>query len=125
MSFDIFKIYHDLAVNTYHVDPKIFIVLMILSVPFYYWGFYKIGKEALKFKELKNKNKKLELKDLFSDKGFSFGLTINRLAWVLPYAYVIFWGENIPLWFWVVFFGWIIFSGYLFYIKIKKMVDVK
>jgi hypothetical protein len=41
---------------------------------------------------------------------------------VLPYIYVIFWGKNIPLWFWILFFGWIGLSSYLFWNKLKEKI---
>ncbi|KKQ94922.1 MAG: hypothetical protein UT66_C0004G0029 [candidate division CPR2 bacterium GW2011_GWC1_39_9] len=122
MNLNIIKNYNDLAVNTYHVNPKVFIFLMILSVPFYYWGWLAIGTEIVRFKKRYYVEKKGKISDIFFEKKFSRALVINRIAWAAPYIYVILFGSNIPLWFWFLFFGWIIFGSYLFSLRLKKMI---
>ncbi len=123
MKFNIFQIYYDLAVNTYHIDPFIFTFLMVFSVPFYYYGWFKIGKEILIFKKkYSDKRNHLKVSDILTEKGFAGAVGLNRFAWILPYLYVIFWGRNIPWWFWILFFSWIIFMGYMFWLKVKKLL---
>lgn len=115
-----------LAVNVYHVDPAIFIFLMMLSIPPYYWGWYALAREAIDFrKRYKDKRHHLRVTDILSEKGFLLPLAINRSAWVMPYVYVIFWGENIPPWFWFLFFGWIFLSSHLFWNKLKQKLKDK
>jgi len=116
------KTYNDLAVNTYHVDPKIFVALILISIPLYWYGWFELGRGVLEFRNKHKNNDNIRVSDIFVDKKFTVGLTINRVAWVFPYFYVIFWGQNVPMWFWVVFLGWIAFSAYSFWYKIKKMV---
>ncbi|OIP24441.1 hypothetical protein AUK11_03325 [bacterium CG2_30_37_16] len=123
MNINIIKTYNDLAINTYHVNPKVFIFLMVASVPFYYLGWILIGKEIVQFKKKYYIEKKGKISDIILEKKFSFALLINRIAWVAPYIYVIFFGRNIPIWFWFIFFGWIIFGAYLFSLRLKKMIQ--
>lgn len=122
-SWNMIENFRILAVDSYHVDPTVFIALMLLSIPFYYLGWVLIGKSVFAFrKRLQDKRNHLRVIDFFEDKKFLISLSINRAAWVMPYIYVIFWGENIPLWFWVLFIGWILLISYLFWNRLEKMV---
>ncbi len=124
MNINIIQIWNDLAVNQYHVDPKIFIFLMLFSVPFYYFGWYGLLREAVDFrKRYKDKNLNLKITDILTENGFIFPLVVNRAAWVMPYIYVIGWGRNIPWWFWVLFIGWIFISTFLFWNKLKEKIN--
>lgn len=124
MAINFLSTYWQLAENTYHVNPLIFVILMTASVPPYYWGWFALAKETVDFgKRYKNKQNGLKITDILTEKGFLLPLTINRAAWVMPYIYVIFWGKNIPLWFWIVFFGWICLSSYLFWNKLKQKIS--
>ncbi len=124
MGINFFNTYWELAESTYHVNPLIFVTLMTISVPPYYWGWFALAKEAIDFrKRYKDKNNSLKLTDILAERGFLLPLTINRAAWVMPYVYVIFWGKNIPVWFWFLFFGWIGFSAYLFWNKLKQKIS--
>lgn len=124
MGFNLIENYRFLAENTYHVDPAIFIFLMLASIPPYYWGWFALAKEAIDFrKRYKDKNNKLKLTDILAERGFLLPLTVNRAAWVMPYIYVIFWGKNIPFWFWFLFFGWICLSSFLFWNKLKQKLQ--
>lgn len=126
MNFNLINIWNDLAVNQYHVDPKIFIFLMLFSTPFYYYGWYGLAREIISFsKKYRSDSNQLRINDIFGEKKFLFPLVINRAAWILPYAYVIGWGENLPGWFWTLLIGWIIISSFLFWRKIKKTVAEK
>lgn len=123
MGFNMIENFRYLAINTYHVDPGIFVFLMIASIPPYYYGWYGLLRGVLKFrKEYKDKKNNLRPLDILTKNYFIWPLVINRLAWVMPYVYVIFWGENLPLWFWILFIGWIFLSGYLFWNKVKQKI---
>ena len=110
MDFNLFKIWHDLAVNTYNVDPAIFIFLMIVTAPLLWFGTFWIIKELIAIK-----NKKKDKKD-----GLIEALIFYLIFWALPYVYILFWGQGIPLWFWIIFFGWLALSLYLFKNKLKE-----
>ncbi|MDD3679063.1 MAG: hypothetical protein PHT36_02365 [Patescibacteria group bacterium] len=123
MDFNFIQIWHDLAVNSYNVDPAVFIFLMLISIPPYYYGWYALAREAIDFrKRYKVKNNYLKVTDILSEKNFLLPLAINRSAWIAPYLYVIFWGQNIPPWFWILFLGWIGLSSYLFWNKLKEKI---
>jgi hypothetical protein len=123
VDFNLFQIWHDLATSSYNVDPAIFIFLMLVSIPPYYYGWYGLLREAIDFrKRYKDKHNDLKVTDILRERNFLLPLAINRGAWVLPYIYVIFWGKNIPLWFWILFFGWIGLSSYLFWNKLKEKI---
>lgn len=123
MDFNFVQLYYDLAKNTYHVDPLIFTSLMFASGPPYYWSWYALLKEVVIFgKKCRDSKGKLRVVDIFNDRKFVIILVINRLAWVMPYLYVVFWGENLPLWFWVAFIGWIFIGSYAFWCKLKRIV---
>lgn len=89
--------------NTYRVSPWVFIILYLLSIPIYWYGWYKVA---------------LGLWDRDWRKT-AWGITINRLAWFLPYLYVIFQGKNLPKWFWISLFVLITSSSALFATKVK------
>jgi len=113
-----------LALNTYHVDPGVFIFLMLASSLPYYWGWYALLKEVVLFrKKYRDVDNHLKVTDILVERGFLLSLGINRIAWVAPYIYVIFWGQNIPSWFWFAFFGWIAISTYLFWNKLKAKIS--
>lgn len=111
---NIIEYYRNIAIINYHVDPIIFIVLIIISIPFYYYGLFVMGKIIYR---LKTKHKLIG-KEILKHKEFIRALVINQVAWIAPYIYVLFWGENLPLWFWVLIFAYIILAAYLFYKKI-------
>jgi len=46
------------------------------------------------------------------------GLFIHLFGRIMPYAYIILWGENLPLWLYFIFWGIIVLSIYLFIHKI-------
>lgn len=124
MDINLLKIWTELAVNQYHVNPSIFVFLMVLSLPPYYWGWYGLAKEGVDFrKRFKDKRHHLGISDILKERNFLLPLGVNRAAWVMPYIYVIGWGKNIPNWFWILFFGWIALSSFLFWNKLKEEIQ--
>jgi len=122
MNLGIFKTYNDLAINTYHVDPKIFVALVLISVPFYWYGWLMIVRSIFKSKSKEGNNGRIIIERFFNNREFKIGLIINRLAWFLPYVYIIFWGQNLPMWFWLMLSIWIIFFICLFTLKIRRII---
>jgi len=107
-------------VANYNVDPNIFIAIYILATPSYYYGAFKSGREAFLFsKNLKRQKKRFNLHDLLLEKGFLSGYMINRLSWFAPYAYVLLWGNNLPVRFYLTITTWTLVSSFLFLHNLK------
>jgi hypothetical protein len=125
MDLNIFQSLYDLAVKEFSVNPTVFIFLVLVSAPPYYYGWYGLAKVIIRFKKkYEDKNNNQKATDIIKEKNFILSLTINRIAWSMPYVYIIFWGENIPLWFWILFFGWITLSVFLFWNKLKEKITL-
>lgn len=106
----IIKYLNDLAVTSqtvYHVNPWVFGFIFLGSAAPLYYGYYRIGKSALKIENRKLKRKKLDKKEL------KIGIAISVGAWWLPYLYVIFFGQ-LPLDLWIVFISFLLIMGVLF-----------
>lgn len=111
----------NIARDVYAVDPAIFLIIYIIMTPTYYIGWFLVGKDALKYrKECKTKKCVFSFHDLLLRNGFLRGYVINRISWVAPYVYVIFWGENLPVRFYLILFGWVGISMYIFMHNIRK-----
>jgi hypothetical protein len=112
----IIKYLNDLAVTSqtvYHVNPWVFGCIFLGSAAPLYYGYYRIGKSALKIEDRKLKRKKLD------KHGLKIGVAISVAAWWLPYLYVIFFGK-LPLNLWIVFIMFVSIMGVLF---IKTLID--
>jgi len=102
----------DLAVQAdtvYHVNPWIFGILFFGSALPLYYGYYRIGRSALKIEDKKIKRKELDKKEL------KIGIMISSIAWWIPYLYVIFFGK-LPVEIWVIFFVFVLAMG-VFFVK--------
>lgn len=97
MDLNFIEYYRNLAINTYDVDPFLFVALVVISTPFYYYSLFIIGKIIYK---LKNEHK-LNNKEILKNKKFITALIVNQIAWALPNIYIIFWGRYLPLWLWL------------------------
>jgi len=119
LDFGFIDKYRDIVVSQYQVDPYIFFGLVLLSTPFYYHSLYLIIKELraiYKDKKSQVPNSKLGL----DNKKLVNAVTYNFFAWLLPYAYVILFGKNLPIQFWVFFaFGLVLTLGLQFWRILK------
>lgn len=105
--------------QNYHVNPWLFMVLFFGSALPLYFGYYTIGKSAVKIEGHKLKKKKIDTVML------KRGIFIASFAWVLPYVYVVFWGE-LPTKGWIAFAGFVFVMG-IFFIQTlhSKVTDTK
>jgi hypothetical protein len=94
---------------TYHVNPWIFGILFFGSAIPLYYGYYWIGRSALKLEGKKLKRKKLDKRQL------KIGIIISVVAWWIPYVYVILFGK-LPFDIWVIFILVILITG-IFFLK--------
>ena len=97
------------ADTVYHVNPWIFGILFFGSALPLYYGYYRIGRSALKIEDKKIKRKELDKKEL------KIGIMISSIAWWIPYLYVIFFGK-LPVEIWVIFFVFVLAMG-VFFVK--------
>jgi len=116
MDFSFFEKYRDLALNTYHVDPVIFLIIYIVSVPICYYCLFVISKKIWKLKE----THKLAGKTIIKNKKIINLLIIYQGALLAPYLYVLIWGDNLPWWVWFLLLSVILFSSYFFFLRIRK-----
>lgn len=100
--------------KTYNVNLLVMELFYIASVPFYYYGYYLMGRSGYRYFKGKNiENKRFDFGDLLKEKGFVGGLIINRFGWVLPYIYLIIVGKNIPVWVYFLIIIWLMVTTYL------------
>ena len=72
--------------NNHGVNPQIFILIYLISIPFFYYPFIKI-KSALR-----DKNKNNLKSSIIS------GIIVISLAWASPYLYIVIFGKELPSW---------------------------
>lgn len=80
----------------YHVNPWIFAILFFGSAIPLYFGYFLIGKSALKIEDKRLKRKEVDKKLL------KIGLIVSIVAWWIPYLYVILFGR-LSAKFWIIF----------------------
>ena len=97
----------------YNVNPWIFCILFFGSAIPLYYGYFRIGRSALKIEDRKLKRKQIDKKEL------KIGLTISIISWLIPYVYVIIFGK-LPVEMWFVFFGFVILMGVFFVKELKE-----
>ncbi len=118
MNFNFLNYYRDLAINTYDVDPYIFVALILISIPFYYYGLFVMAKVAFSLKKQHN----LKGKEIIKHHEFVRAFIINQIAWFGPYVYVIVYGNNIPIWVWILLIVYLVIALIIFYKKIYKAI---
>jgi len=101
---------------TYHVNPWIFGILFFGSAIPLYYGYYRIGKSALKFEDKKLIRKKLDKREL------KIGITISVFSWWIPYIYVIMFGK-LPLNLWITFIVFVLVTGFFFIKALRDKVS--
>jgi hypothetical protein len=100
----------------YNVNPWIFCILFFGSAIPLYYGYYRIGRSALKFEDRKLKRKEIDKKEL------KIGLTFSIIAWWLPYVYVIIFGR-LPIEIWLVFYGFVAIMAVFFAKTLKQKIS--
>ena len=96
---------------TYHVNPYWFIFWYVLSIPIYWWGLFDIARgtyHAAKYRTLSEWRVILR------------GVVVNRLAWVMPYAYVMIVARELPWFIWAFLAVMIVCSSTYFGIQLNR-----
>jgi len=96
---DLFHKYYNLAINTYHVNPIIFLTIYVISIPIFYVSFFLVIKE---FVLIKNNYGEEKFKITAEKKKLIFLLSVLVIDYLAPYVYVLIWGENLPVIFWII-----------------------
>jgi CDP-diglyceride synthetase len=87
----------------YGVNPIVFLLLMVVCAPFFYYSIYRLIRAGVK-----------------RDKGaLTLWSTIFLVATVLPYLYVLFFGHNLPWYVYLILAVLIAHSGWSLYKKLK------
>jgi len=87
----------------YGVNPIIFLILMVLCAPFFYFSIYRLIRAGIK-------------KDA---KALALWSTVFLVSTVLPYLYVLFFGRNLPWYVYLILGALIAHSGWSLYRKLK------
>jgi len=87
----------------YGVNPIVFLILMVLCAPFFYFSIYRLIRAGVK-------------KDA---KALTLWSTVFLVATVLPYLYVLFFGHNLPWYVYLILGALIAHSGWTLYKKLK------
>ena len=92
------------SVRTKHgVNPVVFLVLMVLCAPFFYYSIYRLIRAGVK-----------------RDRGaLTLWSTVFLIATILPYLYVLFFGRNLPWYVYLILAVLIGHSGWSLYKKLK------
>lgn len=102
--------------STYNVNPWVFGILFFGSAIPLYYGYYRIGKSALKIENKKLQRKKLDKKEL------KIGIAISIVAWWIPYVYVILFGK-LPISMWIIFITILSITGLLFLKTLQNKIS--
>ncbi len=86
------------------INLGIFLFLYLLSIPVYYISLGRLLASAI----LRDRKKTI------------FNIMVNRIAWMIPYLYVVIYGRNYPMWINMLLFLWIIIMSIFFLIRIKE-----
>jgi hypothetical protein len=108
--------YYDLAVNTYHVNPVVFLILYLGAVPFFYLSIFFVLREVVR---LRKTGRRLTLNTLADDRTLDVWFIVFVVANVLPYVYIAIWGRNVPLWVWIPILLVIAYAAYRFYQQVR------
>ena len=87
----------------YGVNSIVFLILMVLCAPFFYFSIYRLIRAGVK-------------KDT---KALTLWRTVFLAATILPYLYVLFFGHNLPWYVYLILAVLIGHSGWSLYRKLK------
>lgn len=90
----------------YEVEPLIFILLQIITTPFYFWAWAKIFSGI-------RKKRKLDIK----------WTMILLFVISIPYLYVLIYGRNIPYFVYLIFIVLVVVVGIRNYFRLKKYLS--
>jgi hypothetical protein len=110
---------NDIAANTYHVNPVIFSVIYLLSIPFFYLSFYFVVKELV---AIQKEHGKITPQHFVEGRKLTLWACILLAVYLSPYLYVAIWGRNMPWWAWAVIMALIVLTVLGLYRKISKRV---
>jgi len=108
--------FYELAVHTYHVNPVVFLILYLGTVPFFYLSIFFMLREVVRLRKSK---RKLALGALLEDRTFDVWFLVFVAANVLPYTYIAIWGRNVPLWVWIPIALVIAYAAYRLYLQVR------
>ncbi len=97
----------------HNLNDKIFLLIYLLSIIPIYFGYFLIFYGATKETSIK-KILKLKLSDIKINITIAVGIIISIFGILMPYLYILFWGNNLPFIFYLVVFL-IIFILLLFF----------
>jgi len=122
MSFDFINSLRDEAVNRFHVDPAIFIVIYLLTIPPNWYSTFLMVRSAYRCYK---GNKRIPINDLISKPDFITGFVLCVLTLVAPYVYVLIYGSNLPVWFYIYLVMLAVLMPYLIIRKVRKKAVAK
>lgn len=126
MPLDFLENLREEAVGRFHVDPYVFIVIYLLTIPPNWFSTFLMIRSGYRCYKEKNKNIKLfRIGELLTRGDFIFGFVLAMVTWAAPYLYVLFWGENLPVWVYIVFATLLILMPYLIIGKVRKGIVAK
>jgi len=115
MDFNFIQRWNDLAAYEYHVNPTIFVFIMAVTTPLFWIGWAWILKEIMVLRKGKDKNTAKLIR----------AIIFYLIIWVMPYAYIIFFGRNLPGSFWIIFGSVLAISALFVYRKIGNALNNK
>jgi len=122
MPFEFLNSLRDEAVNRFHVDPAIFIVIYLLTIPPNWYSTFLMVRSAYRcYKE----NKRIPINDLITKPDFIIGLVLCVLTLATPYVYVLIYGSNLPVWFYIYLVILAVLMPYLIIRKVRKKAVAK
>lgn len=103
----------------YGINPKIFVIIYILSIIPIYFGFFLIIYGSLGQVSIKD-ILKFKIKRLTYNKKVISGIITTILGIIIPYVYILFWSKNLPAFFHLIVLIVILFLIFIFFLKIKR-----
>jgi len=80
--------------SAYGVDPRIYVGLVLVTIPPFYFAFAVVIRELLRTRD----GGRVSLARAFRGRVFVVALVAMAAVWLVPYIYVALWGRNLPVW---------------------------